>query len=229
MTATARANGSGDDDRDEQREHRSTARPLPGTEPDVSGDELLALLEALLLAASEPATVGQLADATAIGRERVEGALARLAAEDRRGWQVVRHGDRVQLATAPRFAAQVRRFLGLERQARLTAASLETLAIVAYRQPVTRAEIEAVRGVDSAGVLSNLLGRDLIEVVGRLPALGNPLQYGTTPALLQHFGLASLDELPPLGAIDGVDAAALLDARAAVAEASGDAGQAADS
>jgi segregation and condensation protein B len=191
------------------------AARLPGSELSADDHDLLPLLEALLLAASESATVDQLADAAAVGRERVEWALAQFAATNHRGWHIVRHGDYVQLATAPRFAAQVRRFLGLERQTRLTAASLETLAIVAYRQPVTRAEIEAIRGVDSSGVLSNLLGRDLIEVVGRLPALGNPLQYGTTPALLQHFGLASLDELPPLGTIDGVDAAALLDARTA--------------
>ncbi|HEU5431031.1 MAG TPA: SMC-Scp complex subunit ScpB, partial [Thermomicrobiales bacterium] len=189
----------------------------PGMELASAEGDLLALVEALLLAASEPAAIDQLAEAAAVGPERVEWALAQFAATNHRGWHIVRHGDRVQIATAPRFAAQVRRFLGLERQTRLTAASLETLAIVAYRQPVTRAEIEAIRGVDSSGVLSNLLSRDLIEIVGRLSALGNPIQYGTTPALLQHFGLASLDELPPLGTIDGVDAGTLLDARAAEA------------
>ena len=204
-------------DRHASPEAAYVAARLPGSEPSPDDDELLPLLEALLLAASESATVDQLADAAAVSRDRVEWALAQFAATNHRGWRIVRQGDCVQLATAPRFAAQVRRFLGLERQTRLTAASLETLAIVAYRQPVTRAEIEAIRGVDSSGVLSNLLGRELIEVVGRLPALGNPLQYGTTAALLQHFGLTSLDDLPPLGTIDGVDAAALLDARTAEA------------
>jgi segregation and condensation protein B len=181
----------------------------------VDDDELVPLLEALLLAAADAATIDELAAAAEAPRQRVEAALSAMAATNHRGWRVVRLDDRVQLATAPRFAAQVRRFLGLDRQTRLTAASLETLAIVAYRQPVTRAEIEAIRGVDSSAVLSSLLSRDLIEVVGRAVALGNPLQYGATPALLQHFGLSSLDELPPLGEIDGVDAADLLDARAA--------------
>ncbi len=195
---------------------RCVAASLPGTEP-TADDELPPLLEALLLAAPESATVEQLAEAAGVSLDRVESTLADLSATNHRGWQIVRHGDRVHLATAPRFAEQVRRFLGLERESRLTGASLETLAIVAYRQPATRAEIEAIRGVDCSGVLSTLLGRGLIEVVGRLEALGNPMQYGTTPALLQHFGLASLDELPPLGAIDGVAASELLDARAASA------------
>lgn len=215
MTGPAQA-----DDRagaDSSRRAAYIAGRLPGMELASAEGDLLALVEALLLAASEPAAIDQLAEAAAVGPERVEWALAQFAATNHRGWHIVRHGDRVQIATAPRFAAQVRRFLGLERQTRLTAASLETLAIVAYRQPVTRAEIEAIRGVDSSGVLSNLLSRDLIEIVGRLSALGNPIQYGTTPALLQHFGLASLDELPPLGTIDGVDAGTLLDARAAEA------------
>jgi segregation and condensation protein B len=185
--------------------------------PD-DADDLVPLLEALLLAAADAATIDQLAAAAEIPRWRVEAALAAMAATNHRGWHIVRQDDRVQLATAPRFAAQVRRFLGLDRPARLSAASLETLAIVAYRQPVTRAEIEAIRGVDSSTVLSSLLGRDLIEVVGRAAALGNPLQYGATPALLQHFGLSSLDELPPLGEIEGVDVAALLAARAAEAK-----------
>ena len=105
----------------------------------------------------------------------------------------------------------MRRFLGLERETRLTGASLETLSVIAYRQPVTRAEIEAVRGVDCSGVITTLIGRGLVEVVGRLPALGNPIQYGTSPEFLRHFGLGSLDDLPPLGQVSEQDAAALLD------------------
>ena len=111
----------------------------------------------------------------------------------------------VQLTTAPRFAEYVRRFLGLERQSRLSAAALETLAIVAYRQPVTRSEIESVRGVDCTGVLATLLQRSLIEAIGRGETPGNPNLYGTTPEFLMHFGLGSLDELPPLGDVNGQD------------------------
>jgi segregation and condensation protein B len=118
---------------------------------------------------------------------------------------VQRHGETVQLSTAPRFAEHVRRFLGIERQARLSAAALESLAIVAYRQPVTRSEIEAVRGVDSTGVLATLLQRELIECIGRQEGPGNPMLYATTSAFLMHFGLQSLAELPILGEVNGVD------------------------
>lgn len=104
----------------------------------------------------------------------------------------------VQLITAPRFAQVVQRFLGLERTVRLSQAALETLAIVAYRQPATRAELDAVRGVDSSGVLQTLIARGLVEPVGRLATVGNPIQYGTTPEFLRFFGLTSLNDLPPV-------------------------------
>jgi segregation and condensation protein B len=124
---------------------------------------------------------------------------------------MLRHRDTVQLASSPRFAEPIRRFLGLERESRLSGAALETVAIVAYRQPVTRAEIEAVRGVDCAGVLATLHGRGLIEAVGRLDSVGHPIQYGTTPEFLRHFGLQSLTDLPPLGEVEGRDARILLE------------------
>ena len=120
------------------------------------GPELEALIEALLLVAPEPPTLGELARGAGVRVADVEAALAALERAADRGWVVQRHRDTVQLATAPRFARRVRRFLGLERQTRLSPAALETLAIIAYRQPVTRAEVEAVRGVDCAGVLATL-------------------------------------------------------------------------
>ena len=104
----------------------------------------------------------------------------------------------------------MRAFLGLDREAKLSSASLETLALVAYQQPVTRSEIERVRGVDSSGVLATLHARGLIEPVARLATVGNPIQYGTTSVFLNHFGLQSLADLPPLGIIDGRDGATLL-------------------
>ena len=122
------------------------------------------------------------------------------------------------MATAPRFAGYVRRFLRLERETRLSAAALEALAIVAYQQPVTRTEIEAIRGVDCAGVLATLHARSLVEAVGRLSTPGNPIQYGTTPEFLRHFGLRSLADLPPLGLVDGRDARTTLEAAAAASE-----------
>lgn len=188
--------------------------PLPGSDEEstLSDADLGALVEALLLVAPGPTTAEELARGAGVERHRIEAALVELERSDTRGWVVQRHGDRVQLATSPRFALQVRRFLGLEREARLSTAALETLAIVAYQQPVTKAEIEGVRGVDCSGVLTTLLSRGLIEAVGRLAAPGNPFQYGTTPDFLLHFGLRSLADLPPLGQVEGRDVRAVLEA-----------------
>jgi segregation and condensation protein B len=169
------------------------------------GAELDAAVEALLLVAPEPATALELARGTGASLQDVQASLLRLQQRVDRGWIVQRHGETVQLTTAPRFAEHVRRFLGIERQARLSAAALETLAITAYRQPVTRSEIEAVRGVDSSGVLATLIQRELIECIGRQDGPGNPMLYATTPAFLMHFGLQSLAELPSLGEVNGVD------------------------
>lgn len=164
-----------------------------------AGEELPALLEALLLVSPEPATLADLATVAGVTTARVEEALARMNDDPSRGWVVVRHNGTAHLSSAPRFARHVRQFLRLERETRLSGAALETLALIAYRQPVTRAEIDALRGVDSSGVLATLHARGLIEVVGRLPTVGNPMQYGTTLEFLRQFGLASLSELPALG------------------------------
>lgn len=182
------------------------------------GPDRLALVEALLLAAVEPPTVEDLAQGAGLTPAEIEATLTELELQEERGWVIQRHGRTVQLATAPRFAAYVRRFLKLEREARLSPAALETLAIVAYQQPVTRAEIEGIRGVDCAGVLATLHARGLIEAVGRLPTPGHPIQYGTTPDFLRHFGLRSLAELPPLGLVDGRDARTALEAAVAASE-----------
>lgn len=167
--------------------------------------ELAALLEALLLVAAGPVAVTDLAEASGVTVEEIERAVDAMVDQQDRGWVVQRHRTMVQLATAPRFASHIRRFLGLEREARLSAAALETVAIVAYRQPVTRATIEAIRGVDSTGVIATLISRGLIETAGRADTPGQPYHYVTTPAFLQHFGLTSLDDLPPLGTQNGVD------------------------
>jgi segregation and condensation protein B len=166
---------------------------------DGSPRERAAALEALLFARGEPEEVSILATTLGWPQAAVNRALddlGRSLLEGGRGIILQRDGSRVQLVSAPRFGALVQRMLMIERTVRLSPAALETLAIVAYRQPVTRPEIEAVRGVDSSGVLSNLVARDLVEVTGRRGTLGNPHEYGTTAAFLNFFGLASLDELP---------------------------------
>jgi segregation and condensation protein B len=161
-------------------------------------EELPALLEALLLVSPEPAELRDLADAAGVSVTAVEEAVATLNDDPSRGWVVIRHRSTAHISSAPRFAPYVRRFLRLDREARLSSAALETLALIAYRQPITRSEIESLRGVDCSGVLATLYGRELIEVAGRLPTVGNPHQYVTSLEFLKQFGLRSLADLPPL-------------------------------
>lgn len=168
----------------------------PPTETALS---LTARLEALLFVAPGPVTPAQLASALEITTGEVEKGLAALEMEYRlRGLRLQRHHGRVQLTTAAEAAPLVERFLGLEATSRLSRAALETLAIVAYQQPVTRPAMDAVRGVDSEGVLKSLLSKGLVQEVGRAERPGRPILYSTTPDFLQHFGLNSLEELPPL-------------------------------
>lgn len=115
-----------------------------------------------------------------------------------RGIKIQRHRSRVQLTTSPDVSADVDRFLQLESSQRLTRASLETLSIIAYQQPVTRPEIDAIRGVNSDSVLKTLLRLGLIEETGRSDSPGRPILYASTSEFLQHFGLSSLRDLPPL-------------------------------
>jgi segregation and condensation protein B len=164
----------------------------------VAREERPALLEALLLVSPEPATLRDLADAAGVPIAAVEEALNALNHDPSRGWVVIQHRGTAHISSAPRFAPYVRRFLRLDREARLSSAALETLALIAYRQPVTRAEIESLRGVDCSGVLATLYGKDLIEVAGKLPTVGNPHQYVTSLEFLKQFGLRSLADLPPL-------------------------------
>ena len=188
---------------------------IAAAEGHMERPELAALVEALLLVAPEPPSIDELARVAGVERAAIDEALVWLDAQPHRGWIVQRHDNRVQLATAPRFSAHVRAFLGLGREARLSAAALETLAVVAYQQPTTRAEVEAVRGVDCAGVLATLHAHGLIEAVARRATLGNPNEYGTTAAFLRHFGLKSLAELPPLNEVGGEDGRHLLERAAA--------------
>lgn len=157
------------------------------------------LIESLLFVAGEPVSLIQLAQTLELSAEVIEAALTELAAAcANRGIRVQRHEERVQLVSAPEAAAAVERFLGSQSQQRLSAAALETLAIVAYRQPVTRAQVDAIRGVDSGSVIRVLMGRDLIVETGRLETIGRPILYATTAEFLRQFGLTSLVELPPL-------------------------------
>jgi segregation and condensation protein B len=164
---------------------------------------LPARLEGLLFVASEPVAPLQLAAALDLTTTLVEKGLDELDQELRtRGLRLQRHAGRVQLTTAPEMAASVELFLGLEATSHLSRAALEALAIIAYQQPVTRPGVDAVRGVNSDGVIKSLLGKGLLQEAGRTEGPGRPILYGTTPEFLQHFGLNSLSELPSLNMPD---------------------------
>ena len=185
-----------------------TPTPQPPT-PDLTDRadivELAQVLEAVLFAAPEPLTLDALRKGLGANAARLDAALTRLAADLQaggRGIRLQRHDTTVQLVTAPALAPDLERFFGYQATQRLSPAALETLAIIAYRQPVTRPQIEAIRGVDSSGVLNTILGRGLVAEVGRLETAGHPILYGTTPAFLRHFGLTTLTELPPLAEAD---------------------------
>jgi segregation and condensation protein B len=174
---------------------------MEGGEPYSDNHELglLAQIEALLFVADEPVSIQELAQALEVSQSEVSSALEQLTEHCKeRGVRLQRKEHLVQLVTAPEAADHVRRFLGLDSQVKLSNAALETLALVAYRQPVTRAQIEAVRGVSCDSVLRTLLSRGLVVAQGRLDQAGRPLIYGTTFEFLQHFGLSDLNELPPL-------------------------------
>ncbi|KPL21014.1 MAG: hypothetical protein AMJ93_10635 [Anaerolineae bacterium SM23_84] len=161
--------------------------------------DLPAKVEALLFVADEPVSIQQLALGLQADQRDVEAALEQLEQHCRkRGLRLQRKDRLIQLVTAPEAADDVRRFLGLDLQTKLSAAALETLALVAYRQPITRPEIEAVRGVSCDSVLRTLVSRGLVTVQGRLSQVGRPMLYGTTFEFLQHFGLTNLGELPTL-------------------------------
>lgn len=163
-------------------------------------DDLKKYLEALLFVASIPVSIAQMAEALGSKPADVEKALKSLEQEyvEKRGLRLQFFNHKVQLTTAPEAAMVIEKFLGLEATSRLSRAAIETLAIVAYRQPITRPGIDAIRGVNSDGVLKSLLSKGLIEEYGRAESPGRPILYGTTADFLQHFGLSSLSDLPPL-------------------------------
>jgi segregation and condensation protein B len=166
---------------------------------------LPAQIESILFVASGAVTVTQVAAALDISTADVEKGLAELVEQYQdRGLRLQRHQQYLQITTAPEAAAVVELFLGLEATARLSRAGLETLSIVAYEQPVTRPEIDAVRGVNSDGALKSLLGKGLIQEAGRAERPGRPILYITTSDFLAHFGLNSLTDLPPLNLEAGV-------------------------
>ncbi len=158
-----------------------------------------AALEALLFVADEPAEIADLARALEVSVAATRGLVESLAESLRgRGLRLQWLGSRVQLVTAPEAGPYIERFLGGRSEGRLSGAALETLAIIAYKQPITRPQIEAIRGVDSGRAIMTLRARSLVEEVGRAETVGRPVLLGTTMRFLEYFGLERPEDLPPL-------------------------------
>jgi segregation and condensation protein B len=177
--------------------------PAPGAEeevPSIPPREIQAILEALIFATPHPVTAREIGKVLAgVPREAWEGALERLRtayADDSRGLQLVEVAGGYQITTRPEYNDWVRELLDPRTPTRLSIQALETLAVIAYKQPVTLPEVIELRGVKSGGVLKTLLEKRLIRITGRKEVVGRPMLYGTTKQFLLHFGLKDLGELP---------------------------------
>ena len=161
--------------------------------------ELAKIIEAILFVSGEPVQLGAVARALEVTELEVSAAADELASDydyNRRGICLKRFGSHIQLSTRPDYAPQIEKLLQPIQKQSLSQAALETLAVVAYKQPVTRLDIEAVRGVKCDYSVQSLMNKGLIEEVGRKETLGRPILYGTTDAFLSHFGRTSLEDLP---------------------------------
>jgi segregation and condensation protein B len=169
-----------------------------GEASEVADSTLAAHLVAVLFAAAGPLSPEDAARILDISTERLQDVCNLLDREPPAGLALQRYEGRLQLTTAPSSAAVLERFLGSPPPVRLSRAALEALAVIAYRQPVTRGEIDAVRGVNSDSAVATLLARGLVTEVGRRETVGRPTLLAITPECLQYLGVRSLSELPPL-------------------------------
>jgi segregation and condensation protein B len=184
----------------DEREMAAVAIDGPAGTGDDGHGATVADLEALLFVAERPLTRAELRSLTGLGADDVDARLGDLEVELRdRGIRLVTSGEQVMLGTSPESGPLIARYLGAD-AVRLSPAALETLAIVAYRQPVTRGTIERIRGVDSGHVVRSLLHRRLIRELGRADSPGRPILYVTSMEFMERFGLTSLDDLPPIEA-----------------------------
>ena len=158
-------------------------------------------IEAILFVAGEAVAIRDLAKALQISEKELKTVLNEIGSEydyEQRGFMLKRFGDKVQLATRPLYSEDVLRLLQPVQQQSLSQAAMETLAVVAYKQPVTRAEVEQIRGVKCDYSLQSLMLKGLIQEAGRKDTIGRPILYATTDAFLSHFGIQGLEDLPPL-------------------------------
>ena len=207
-------------------DHAAHEAPAPGDEmPDLSDSpaseksdaEIESAVEALLIVADRPTPPARLADAVGLGEggpARVDGAVERLNtfyADSGRAFRIERVAGGLRIMTRPEHARAVAALKGARNASRLSKAAVETLAIIAYKQPITRSRLESIRGVACGEVLKSLMDRRLITITGRAEELGRPMLYGTTKPFLETFGLASLKDLPTVAelgmppVLDGAD------------------------
>lgn len=185
------------------------AAPIPAQPIEVSvmDDALLGAVEAILLTADRPATSARIAESIGLDHERgaavvgeIVDRLNAMYEETGRAFRIEKVAGGLRLMTLPEHADAIAAFHKLGASGKLSRAAIETLAIIAYRQPITRAQIEAIRGVACGEVLRTLLERRLIDITGRAEEVGRPILYGTNKHFLEEFGIATIKDLPPVGA-----------------------------
>lgn len=163
--------------------------------------EIMAIIENILFVSGEAVELKEIAKALDISKGRAVEIMEKMVScfdFERRGLQIIQTNEKYQLATRPQYASFIQKFVEPRRRERLSQAALETLAIIAYRQPTTRMDIEEIRGVKCDHILNGLLDKGLIKDVDRLDAPGRPILYGTTEQFLKQFGLKNIEDLPPL-------------------------------
>ncbi len=167
--------------------------------PELENKRIKNILEALLFVTKKPVTLEEMATAIETHVENIQVAMAELTDEYKdRGFRIVEVAGGYEMATIPENSPYIEKLLYSPIETTLSAPALEALSIVAYKQPVTKAEIEKIRGVSSESVIRTLLEKGLIEEIGRGESVGRPILYGTTQEFLRHFGLKDLKSLPPL-------------------------------
>jgi len=183
----------------EPMEPEQGTEPVEPMEPEEPGEQLIATIEALIFASPEPITLKQLTRLLeSEPKEEIAAALKAVRARYERpgGLQLVEVAGGFQIVTRPELHEWVRRLFHERTTQKLSVAALETLAVIAYRQPVTAPEIAEIRGVNTSGVLATLIDRKLVKIVGRKQVVGRPFMYGTTREFLERFGLNDLSDLP---------------------------------
>ena len=170
-------------------------------ENSLSDDEMIEVIEAVLFAAGYPVEIAKLSEILSLSTDKVKGFLSEMKNRydnDYRGIQIVFLGNSVQLCTKEKYEPYIMQALGIKQRGKLSSASLETLAIIAYNQPVTKVIIDQIRGSDSGYSISVLLEKNLIDISGKLDVPGRPNLYSTTKDFLRVFGISDLSELPKL-------------------------------